>query len=311
MSNPVPEIMPELAKEVRPDAILATGRSDYPNQVNNVLCFPSFSVARARLRRHHHQRRDEGRLRGGACQSGAREATDVVNEAYAGEELRFGPEYLIPKPFDPRLIEEVPVAVVAAAMKSGVATRPIEDLEAYRKKLHEFVNRTGLFMQPFIDIARRNPENRLSRGRKQGHSSRGAGGGGRGVAHPILLGQPDVIRERIEISSGCVWCLEGYRVINPAEADHDKRYSQFYHKLVGRSGVTVEGAQNLVRSNSTVLAAVMVAIGDANGLICGKGGPFREPLPRYPRCARCKQIYLLALPVAAAQRPAVYRRLFS
>ncbi|MCB1869663.1 MAG: NADP-dependent malic enzyme, partial [Gammaproteobacteria bacterium] len=277
MSNPVPEIMPELAKEVRPDAILATGRSDYPNQVNNVLCFPF--IFRGALDCGATTINDEMKA---ACVEALaslarKEATDVVNEAYAGEELRFGPEYLIPKPFDPRLIEEVPVAVVAAAMKSGVATRPIEDLEAYRKKLHEFVNRTGLFMQPFIDIARRNPEKIVyPEGENRDILLAVQAVVDEGVAHPILLGQPDVIRERIDQFGLRLVPGEDIEVINPAEADHDKRYSQFYHKLVGRSGVTVEGAQNLVRSNSTVLAAVMVAIGDANGLICGKVGRFES-----------------------------------
>ena len=277
MSNPVPEIMPELAKEVRPDAILATGRSDYPNQVNNVLCFPF--IFRGALDCGATTINDAMKA---ACVKALanlarKEANDVVNEAYAGEELRFGPEYLIPKPFDPRLIEEVPVAVVAAAMESGVATRPIEDLEAYRTSLHEFVNRTGLFMQPFIDIARRYPEKIVyPEGENRDILLAVQAVVDEGVAQPILLGQPEVIRERIEQFGLRLEVGGNIEVVNPAEADRDKRYSQFYHKLVGRSGVTVEGAQNLVRTNNTALAAVMVAIGDANGLICGKVGRFES-----------------------------------
>ncbi|MCP4286917.1 MAG: NADP-dependent malic enzyme [Gammaproteobacteria bacterium] len=277
MSNPVPEIMPELAKEVRPDAILATGRSDYPNQVNNVLCFPF--IFRGALDCGATTINDEMKA---ACVKALaslarKEATDEVNEAYAGEELRFGPEYLIPKPFDPRLIEEVPVAVVAAAMESGVATRPIEDLAAYRKKLHEFVNRSGLFMQPFIDMARKNPEKIVyPEGENRDILLAVQAVVDEGVARPILLGRPDVIRERISQFGLRLELGESIEVITPAEADHDKRYSQFYHRLVGRSGVSVEAAQNLVRTNSTVLAAVMVAVGDADGLICGKVGRFES-----------------------------------
>jgi len=277
MSNPVPEIMPELAKEVRPDAILATGRSDYPNQVNNVLCFPF--IFRGALDCGATTINDEMKA---ACVKALaslarKEATDEVNEAYAGEELRFGPEYLIPKPFDPRLIEEVPVAVVAAAMESGVATRPIEDLGAYRKKLHEFVNRSGLFMQPFIDMARKNPEKIVyPEGENRDILLAVQAVVDEGVARPILLGRPDVIRERISQFGLRLELGESIEVITPAEADHDKRYSQFYHRLVGRSGVSVEAAQNLVRTNNTVLAAVMVAVGDADGLICGKVGRFES-----------------------------------
>ncbi|MCB1758922.1 MAG: NADP-dependent malic enzyme [Gammaproteobacteria bacterium] len=275
MSNPVPEIMPELAKEVRPDAILATGRSDYPNQVNNVLCFPF--IFRGALDCGATSINDAMKA---ACVKALaslarKEASDELAEAYAGEELRFGPDYLIPKPFDARLIEEVPLAVVKAAMASGVATRPIEDLEGYRKKLHEFVNRTGLFMQPFIDVARRNPEQLVyPEGENKDILLAVQAVVDEGVARPILLGRPDIIRKQIEKIGLRLELDKDIQVINPSDADSDHRYSKFYHKLVGRSGVSVEGAQNLVRSNATALAAVMVASGDADGLICGKVGRF-------------------------------------
>jgi malate dehydrogenase (oxaloacetate-decarboxylating)(NADP+) len=155
MSNPTPEIMPELAKKTRPDAIIATGRSDFPNQVNNVLCFPF--IFRGALDCGATIINDEMKK---ACVMAIadlahREASPEVTEAYAGEDLKFGPDYLIPKPFDPRLIEEVPLAVVKAATASGVATRPIEDLEAYRNKLHSYVNGSQLFMQPMIERAKK------------------------------------------------------------------------------------------------------------------------------------------------------------
>ncbi|MCB1857453.1 MAG: NADP-dependent malic enzyme [Gammaproteobacteria bacterium] len=277
LSNPVPEIMPELAKEVRPDAILATGRSDYPNQVNNVLCFPF--VFRGALDCGATTINDEMKA---ACVKAiadlARmEATDIVTDAYAGEELRFGPDYLIPKPFDSRLIEEVPVAVVRAAMESGVATRPIEDLDSYRKKQHEFVNRTGLFMQPFIDIARRNPEKLVyPEGENRDILLAVQAVVDEGVAHPIVIGRPDAIRKRIRDLGLRIRLGKEVEVVNPEEADRDRRYSKFYHAMVGRSGVSVEAAETLMHTNTTVLAAVMVACGDADGLICGKVGRFES-----------------------------------
>jgi malate dehydrogenase (oxaloacetate-decarboxylating)(NADP+) len=157
MSNPIPEIMPEDAMAARPDAILATGRSDYPNQVNNVLCFPF--IFRGALDCGASTINEEMKMAAvrAIADLATMETSDVVAAAYADEALKFGPEYLIPKAFDPRLIEVVPMAVVKAAMESGVATRPIEDLEAYRQTLNEFVNQAGLFMQPIIEMAKKAP----------------------------------------------------------------------------------------------------------------------------------------------------------
>ena len=157
MSNPIPEIMPEDAMAARPDAILATGRSDYPNQVNNVLCFPF--IFRGALDCGASTINEEMKMAAvkAIADLATKETSDVVAAAYADEQLKFGRDYLIPKAFDPRLIEDVPMAVVKAAMASGVATRPIEDLEAYRQTLHEFINQAGLFMQPIIEIAKKSP----------------------------------------------------------------------------------------------------------------------------------------------------------
>ncbi|MBQ0712476.1 MAG: NADP-dependent malic enzyme [Porticoccus sp.] len=279
MSNPTPEIMPELAKAARPDAIIATGRSDYPNQVNNVLCFPF--IFRGALDCGATVINDEMKQ---ACVKAIadlahRETSQVVAEAYADEELKFGPDYLIPKPFDPRLIEEVPLAVVKAAMDSGVATRPIEDMEAYRNKLHSYVSRSRLFMQPMIELARKNPP-RIAYAEGENddvlHSMQGIID--EKVAKPILIGRPAVIKRKIEEMRLRVRPGIDLEIFDPEEGDHHENYWQHYHQRVGRSGVSVEAAQNAIHNNNTVLAAIMVALGDADGLICGKVGRYDEHL---------------------------------
>jgi malate dehydrogenase (oxaloacetate-decarboxylating)(NADP+) len=279
MSNPTPEIMPEIAKAARPDAIIATGRSDYPNQVNNVLCFPF--IFRGALDCGATVINDAMKQ---ACVRAIadlahRETSQVVAEAYAGEELKFGPDYLIPKPFDPRLIEEVPLAVVKAAMESGVATRPIEDMEAYRNKLHSYVSRSRLFMQPMIELARKNPP-RIAYAEGENddvlHSMQGIVD--EKVAKPILIGRPAVIKRKIEDMRLRVRPGIDLEIFDPEEGDHHQNYWQHYHQCVGRSGVSVEAAQNAIHNNNTVLAAIMVALGDADGLVCGKVGRYDEHL---------------------------------
>lgn len=276
MANPTPEIMPEDAKAVRPDAILATGRSDYPNQVNNVLCFPF--IFRGALDCGASTINEEMKQ---ACVKAIadlamKETTDVVAEAYAGEELTFGPEYLIPKPFDPRLIEEIPVAVVRAAMESGVATRPIEDLEAYRNKLHEFINRSGLFMQPMIESAKQGPKRRLvyAEGENEDVLMSMQAIIDEGVAHPTLIGRPDVIRNKMDTLGLRLDLGKDVMVFNPDDCDHHDQYWQHYHEKVGRKGITVEAAKNEMRNNATALASVMVSMGEAHGMICGKVSRF-------------------------------------
>ena len=279
MSNPTPEIMPELAKAARPDAILATGRSDYPNQVNNVLCFPF--IFRGALDCGATTINDEMKQ---ACVKAIadlahREASQVVAEAYAGEELKFGPEYLIPKPFDPRLIEEVPLAVVKAAMESGVATRPIEDLEAYRTKLHSYVSRSRLFMQPMIEQARKNPPRiAYAEGENDDVLLSMQGIIDEKVAKPILVGRPTVIKRKIEQMQLRIRPGIDVEIFNPEDGDYRENYWKFYHERVGRSGISVETARNTVHTNNTVIAAIMVALGDADGLICGKAGRYDRHL---------------------------------
>jgi len=272
MANPTPEIMPELAKEVRPDAILATGRSDYPNQVNNVLCFPFiFRGALDCGATTINEAMKQAAVKA-IANLAMKQANDIVTEAYAGEALRFGPDYLIPKPFDPRLIEEVPVAVVMAAMESGVATRPIVDLDAYRSKLHEFVNRAGLFMQPMIETAKQGPKRRLvyADGENSDVLMAMQAIVDEGVAQPILIARYDIV-EQAKKRLGLGFTLgEDVLIVDPRDCDRHDQYWQHYHEKVGRDGITVEAAKAEMRQNPTALAATMVSMGEAHGMICGK-----------------------------------------
>jgi malate dehydrogenase (oxaloacetate-decarboxylating)(NADP+) len=199
LANPEPEIRPELAKAARPDCIIATGRSDYPNQVNNVLCFPY--IFRGALDCGATKITEAMKL---ACVReiaalAKAETSDEVAAAYAGQELKFGPDYLIPKPFDARLILRIAPAVAKAAAESGVATRPIADLDAYRESLTRFVYQTGMFMRPVFAAAKARPGARgLRRRRGRACAARGAGGAGRGPGPPILVGRPEVVKMRIE-----------------------------------------------------------------------------------------------------------------
>ncbi|MDP6165248.1 MAG: NADP-dependent malic enzyme [Gammaproteobacteria bacterium] len=276
MSNPTPEIMPEEAMAVRPDAIMATGRSDYPNQVNNVLCFPfifrgALDCGATTINEAMKQACVKA-IADLAC----KEATDVVAEAYKGEEFRFGREYLIPKPFDPRLIEEVPVAVVKAAMESGVATRPIEDLDAYREKLNGFINQSGLFMQPMIEKAKAGASKRkvvFAEGENEDVLMAIQAIVDEGVAKPVLLGRESVMQAAMDRLSLRYNLGDDVEVFDPAKDIHD-RYWQHYHAKVGRKGVSVATAQADMLHNASALAAVMVDMGEAHGMICGKVGRF-------------------------------------
>ena len=279
MANPVPEIMPEEARAARPDAIIATGRSDYPNQVNNVLCFPF--IFRGAL--------DCGattinKAMKEACVKAIadlthKEADDKVAQAYRGETLKFGPDYLIPKPFDPRLIEEVPLAVVKAAMESGVATRPIEDLEAYAQNLKLYNNASRIFMKPVIGSAK-SSSTRIAYGEGENEDILRAVQVvvDEEVTTPVLIGRPQVIKEKIESIGLRMREGKDYEVVCPASADADGQYSDLYHSLMGRSGIAPEMAQTQVRSNSTILGSLMRARDEIDGLICGKVGRFDRHL---------------------------------
>lgn len=278
MANPIPEIMPEDALAARPDAIIATGRSDYPNQVNNVLCFPF--IFRGALDCGATQINDEMKI---ACVKAIadlarREVSETVSKAYAGEDLRFGRDYIIPKPFDPRLIEEVPIAVVKAAMQTGVATRPIADFAAYRRRLQSYFSRSRLLMQPNIEAARKHPARIVYvDGENDDVLIAMQAVVDEGVAKPILLGRETEIGRKIERLGLRVRIGDEIDVYNVENLD-SKRYWQYLHERLGRSGVSPESAMNSIRANNTVLGAVMVAMGDADGMICGKVGRFGEHL---------------------------------
>ncbi|MGB2181635.1 MAG: phosphate acyltransferase, partial [Pseudomonadales bacterium] len=275
MSNPTPEIMPEEALAVRPDAIVATGRSDYPNQVNNVLCFPfifrgALDCGATTINEAMKQACVKA-IADLAC----KEATDVVAQAYKGEAFRFGREYLIPKPFDSRLIEEVPVAVVKAAMESGVATRPIEDIEAYRKKLNGFINQSGLLMQPMIEKAKQSGHSKIvfAEGENEDVLMAMQAIVDEGVAKPILIGREKVMQETMHRLSLRYKLGTDVEVFDPAK-DNADRYWQHYHAKVGRKGVSVATAKADMLHNASALAAVLVDMGEAHGMICGKVGRF-------------------------------------
>ena len=275
MSNPIPEIMPEEAIAARPDAIIATGRSDYPNQVNNVLCFPF--IFRGALDCGASTINEEMKMAAvkAIADLATMETSDVVAAAYAYEKLRFGPDYLIPKAFDPRLIEVVPMAVVKAAMASGVATRPIEDLEAYRQTLHEFVNQAGLFMQPIIELAKRAPAKIVyAEGDNDDVLIAIQAVLDEKIATPILIGRRDRIEMKIERLGLRINLDKDVEILNPDRNEKFEEYAAFYHKLVGRNGVSVAAARKIMHDDNTAVAAVMVARGEADGLICGKVGRF-------------------------------------
>ncbi|MFZ9484053.1 MAG: NADP-dependent malic enzyme [Alphaproteobacteria bacterium] len=279
LANPTPEIMPEEVRAVRPDAIIATGRSDYPNQVNNVLCFPYIF---------------RGALDGGAtaineamkvaavraiADLATKAADEQVAAAYGGEPPAFGPENLIPRPFDPRLIFEIAPAVARAAMDSGVATRPIADFDAYRQRLSEFVYRSGFLMRPIFERAKQKPmrivyadgeDERVLRAAQTVVDER--------LARPILVGRRETIRKRIERLGLRLRLDEDVELRNPEDLPHYQRDWTWYHRRLGRKGVSVDGARTIVRTRNVVIAALMVAQGEADGMICGLIGRWHRAL---------------------------------
>ncbi len=279
LANPVPEIMPEEVKAVRADAVIATGRSDYPNQVNNVLCFPF--IFRGALDVGATEINEAMKV---ACVEAladlARaEPSDVVVAAYGGEPPVFGPENLIPKPFDPRLITELAPAVAKAAMDSGVATRPIADLEAYRQRLDQFVWRSGLLMKPLFDRAKQDPRRIVF---AEGEDERVLRAAqtilDEGLGKPILVGRRETVRKRLENLGLRMRLDRDVELRNPEDLPHYLRDWTLYHKLMGRRGVTPDAARTIVRTRNTVIAALMVRQGEADGMICGLIGRFHRHL---------------------------------
>jgi malate dehydrogenase (oxaloacetate-decarboxylating)(NADP+) len=277
LANPEPEILPPLAKAVRPDAIICTGRSDYPNQVNNVLCFPF--IFRGALDVGATAINEEMKLAAvhAIAELALAEQSDVVASAYGDEELAFGSDYLIPKPFDPRLIVQIAPAVARAAMDSGVATRPIEDMDAYREKLSEFVYKTNLFMKPIFSQARKDPKRIVL---AEGEEARVLHATQElvslGLAKPILIGRPSVIDMRLKKLGLKIEAGKDFDVVNNESDPRFKAYWSEYYQIMKRRGVSPEQAQRAVIGNPTLIGAIMVHRGEADALICGTIGDFKE-----------------------------------
>ena len=276
LSNPVPEIMPELAKEIRPNAIIATGRSDYPNQVNNVLCFPF--IFRGALDVGATTINEEMKI---ACVKALAdltmvETTQEVFKAY-GESNTFGPDYIIPKPFDPRLISQVAPAVAKAAMDSGVATRPIEDFNEYKRSLSGTVFRSQFLMTPVYAQAKENPKRLVfSEGESWLVLQAVQQLVDDNTAKPMLIGRPEVIKARVKKLGLRLNLEDDVNIINIEEDDRYQEYWSDYHQLLGRAGVTADKAKEVIRTIPTVVAALMVKRGDADAMICGSVGPFTD-----------------------------------
>ena len=275
LANPSPEILPDAVRAVSPDAIIATGRSDFPNQVNNVLCFPF--IFRGALDVGATTINSEMEL---ACIEGiaalARATTSAeAAAAYQGEQLSFGADYLIPKPFDPRLIGVVASAVAKAAMETGVATRPIADLEGYRRQLDGSVFKSALIMRPVYDTARNSTRRIIFAEGEDERVLRAANAMLEEMTvKPILIGRPDVIATRCERAGLPIRPDRDFEVVNP---ENDRRYREYwgsYHELLERQGVTPDTARAIIRTNATAIAAVAVHRGDADSMICGAFGQY-------------------------------------
>jgi malate dehydrogenase (oxaloacetate-decarboxylating)(NADP+) len=279
LANPTPEIMPDEAQRVRPDCVIATGRSDFPNQVNNALCFPY--IFRGALDVGATTINEAMKV---ACvhaiaELARREGSDIAARAYGGKPPHFGSDYLIPQPFDPRLLVQLAPAVAKAAMESGVATRPIADLSAYTEKLMQFVFRTGLVMKPVFERAKANPQRVVyAEGEEETVLRAVQTVVDEKLARPILIGRPEVIARRIERVGLRLEPGRDFELCNIHSDPRFDDYWQHYYELMQRRGFTPALAKSVVRSRSTVIAALMVARGDADAMICGTVGRYQKKL---------------------------------
>jgi malate dehydrogenase (oxaloacetate-decarboxylating)(NADP+) len=276
LANPTPEILPDIARAARPDAIIATGRSDFPNQINNVICFPFIFRGALDVGATTITRAMEIAAVRAIADLARQEQSDVVASAYGIGNLSFGPEYLIPKPFDPRLIVKIAPAVARAAMESGVATRPIVDFDAYDQQLERFVYHSGTLMRPVFAMARQVPTQNKRIILAEGEDERVLRAAqiilDEGLAAPILIGRPAVIEERISRYGLRMRAGIDLTIVN---SERDERYRecwQEYHAIMARRGVTSQYARLEMRRRSTLIGSMLLRRGDADGLICGTIG---------------------------------------
>ncbi|MFZ9140573.1 MAG: NADP-dependent malic enzyme [Burkholderiaceae bacterium] len=274
LANPTPEILPEEVAAVRDDVIMATGRTDYPNQVNNVLCFPFIFRGALDVGATTITRNMELAAVHAVAELARAEQSEVVTAAYGTEGLSFGPQYLIPKPFDPRLIIRIASAVAQAAMDDGVATRPIVDMAGYIDRLQEFVYHSGNFMKPLLSAAKRADKRRVvyAEGEEERVLRAVQVVVDEQLAQPILIGRPAVIQSRLERFG--LRMREGvdFTVINPEQDDRYRDYCDTYHRLTSRKGVTAQYAKLEMRRRHTLIGSMMIHKGDADGMVCGTFG---------------------------------------
>jgi malate dehydrogenase (oxaloacetate-decarboxylating)(NADP+) len=279
MANPEPEIRPELAKEVRPDCLIGTGRSDYPNQVNNSLCFPF--IFRGALDCGASTINEEMKLASvrALAEIAQAEPSELVALAYGTQTPSFGPDYLIPRAFDPRLMTNIPAAVAKAAIESGVAMRPIQDFEAYRRQLRHFVYQTGTTMEPVFEAARQagkrviyaeGEDERVLRAVQVAIDEN--------LTRPILIGRPEVIDRRIRDLGLRLKQGEHFELVDPGDDPRYREVYSEYHSLTARKGVSLEHAKDEVRRNATLIGAILVRRGDADAMLCGTYGPYGSHL---------------------------------
>jgi len=275
LANPTPEILPEEVRAVREDAIIATGRSDYPNQVNNVLCFPFIFRGALDVGATTINEAMEIACVKAIADLAQAEITDEVTRAYGGEVPSFGPDYLIPRPFDRRLLVAIAPAVAKAAMDSGVATRPIADLKAYHDRLSQYVFRSGLLMKPMFDRARQDRKRVCyAEGEEERVLQAAQTVVDEGLAQPILIGRRAVVASRIKRLGLRILPGKDFELVDPEDDHRFREYWTLYHSLTERKGVTQSYAQTVVRTRNTIIGALMVRRGEADAMICGTVGKY-------------------------------------
>lgn len=279
LANPDPEISPDVVHAVRDDATVATGRSDYPNQVNNVLCFPFLFRGALDVGATEINAQMQIACVEAIADLATKETSAIVSAAYGDAPFVFGRDYLIPKPFDPRLMTDIPLQVAKAAMDSGVATRPIKDLTAYRSKLNDFVSKSGLIMKPVFELAQSNLQKIIL---SEGESPRVLNATqilvDEKICRPLLIGRQQTIEQNIRDIGLRLTVGEGFDILDPVENKDFDAHCDSYHRLMERSGVSPEYAANVIRTRPTALGALMVRNHEADALVCGTQGAYARHL---------------------------------